>query len=1498
MMHDKPVKDFEMHAQHCQTALNFFEWLNKMINLLENADYLRSVVLLKKNKFTVSWKKTSLFNDTRPWISFGFINPTVEELGRYSVIEPLNEDSQSSKHEISESNMSNDVDTIRSKKFIMHGSTKSALKTIQEHKVLKDVHTQEELLDLFYSATKEAFDLTIDELSIITSFYQINNSTPSVALSRKGIIKQIQRTLGGFSDDDKDTHLISLKPVLGQLHIIISIGNANQIKIPVDRKQVTLSCFYKSLEILNISDNVSSLLSEAHVTHFLNLNGFGSGNKLSGDLNQIVFNMGKNDHLNDAFIIFLAENGVDLHSIFSLSGKSDQNVTYWSDALTNFKSSIISEILRSKLNDTSLHESIQKSLDLIDAVLILNSPINLKCYCKKMTYDIQKLIHNGKNTILNLGNPFLNLHISADGVVHNVSFRYSESEFAYIQDESIHPLTSLFSTYESSLISSSGYDGFGFGKTFFFSINSSGEIISKSLDTLTIDEYKLRTERFKPQICLTNKVTTKRLDPLSDALKVYEELSFFNNKNEIPTYNLPNGGSISIRRVIESFQRIFGIFPASPENPFTRSELLQKIMEKEEIYAKNGSKINLRTLLKKWILKQTILAFFQNEPGIKVDENGFIIFLGNKGEEFIYSIVNDNDSLSGFTRFTKLFGEKASSLIGKHLKHVADIEVFDGIKIGNTIQRTIEFDDGNVDIIKLSAFTSTLNRKSLSESNFFELLTNDNNKYWISTAIFHSRISKSDRYYVFMKRSDGTYYPLVSHSYKHLKVKIVHHYEHLFSKKALTDADLIKNLPFLSVYVMEGDELRIIDRGQISQITVDFEKNNRVVLHDLMRKLQRLLLNGVMEIDALSNEPLLSFGLNIFNTAIVKDDNFSPHVSNYISLKGSGNTISKLNHFNHVRNTINQSYYDSTISEWNYRLSMSNAEKCDIKLDMHRVIDAGKFDIIARRKFDNSGNRGSFSDLKKNGVNFNLTYTAILKGIQLVQKINNYYFEIGEKVYETVLPVYLMSSSGKTSNEIRIAFEISKKPNNNPYLYDFSQVIHTLKKPENTNLFIKSDNGYTSTRITLNDLIMYNNEELDNKSDLANSINQSLITNFKIGKKTLNPDGTTNIHSRSWVSPLIPIRIVEPKKKRQLYLESKSSLLLKKLIQNERITLNMNNEWEENMQIKFNLSLKNLLGKNEDGKTGNGGKMLLETIHGLEESLIDILVKNPKILGKTILTFETTQNFLKHKIITLFDFINLIDTILKNIEASKRYFSFDYLTLSAKERSTCNASMTILASFFFDIYEIMTDYGRYKPIKGEGAIDRDGWLIERKIIETRFLQKEFEILRSLSYKKNNSNSNILPIKQISLVMLDEYINLSKTEDKLLKMEIINEIRNILTTPFMIPSPLKMKHQKENERIYHLLFSVVTTQNEIDRLFYLKEVDLVQIKMNLSILKAWNTMMNIGSSVSARLKIDNSVRRLINEFCQNGYNENLRCDVSTARFFSLFLSLQAIMMDYV
>ena len=95
-MHDKPIINFEKHVQHCQTALDFYEWLCEKVNLLDNADYLRSVVLLKNDKYFVSWKKTSLFNEIRPWISLGFINPIVEELSS-SVIESLNDDPQNSK---------------------------------------------------------------------------------------------------------------------------------------------------------------------------------------------------------------------------------------------------------------------------------------------------------------------------------------------------------------------------------------------------------------------------------------------------------------------------------------------------------------------------------------------------------------------------------------------------------------------------------------------------------------------------------------------------------------------------------------------------------------------------------------------------------------------------------------------------------------------------------------------------------------------------------------------------------------------------------------------------------------------------------------------------------------------------------------------------------------------------------------------------------------------------------------------------------------------------------------------------------------------------------------------------------------------------------------------------------------------------------------------------------------------------------------------------------
>ncbi|MHA1912485.1 MAG: hypothetical protein ACTSYA_12425 [Candidatus Kariarchaeaceae archaeon] len=109
-MHDQSIPEFENYQIHCQTAFSFFEWLNKIIKKLNNGDYLRTVVLMKQDKYTVSWKKTSLFNDTPPWILFGFINPTVEELDSYSTFEIQDDDLPSSKGNESESNMNNDTE--------------------------------------------------------------------------------------------------------------------------------------------------------------------------------------------------------------------------------------------------------------------------------------------------------------------------------------------------------------------------------------------------------------------------------------------------------------------------------------------------------------------------------------------------------------------------------------------------------------------------------------------------------------------------------------------------------------------------------------------------------------------------------------------------------------------------------------------------------------------------------------------------------------------------------------------------------------------------------------------------------------------------------------------------------------------------------------------------------------------------------------------------------------------------------------------------------------------------------------------------------------------------------------------------------------------------------------------------------------------------------------------------------------------------------------------
>ena len=56
--------------------------------------------------------------DTSPWISFRFFNPTVEELDSYSVFETLSNDLQSSRNEVSELNVNIIMDINLLKKGI------------------------------------------------------------------------------------------------------------------------------------------------------------------------------------------------------------------------------------------------------------------------------------------------------------------------------------------------------------------------------------------------------------------------------------------------------------------------------------------------------------------------------------------------------------------------------------------------------------------------------------------------------------------------------------------------------------------------------------------------------------------------------------------------------------------------------------------------------------------------------------------------------------------------------------------------------------------------------------------------------------------------------------------------------------------------------------------------------------------------------------------------------------------------------------------------------------------------------------------------------------------------------------------------------------------------------------------------------------------------------------------------------------------------------------
>jgi hypothetical protein len=1328
-------------------------------------------------------------------------------------------------------------------------------------------------------SSKGMIDLKGDDKKIVSYFFELCNVNIERESKRFEIIKTLKAII--LNGSKKENQIFFKEEKKGKIFLRIKC-NTKYIEIgPYNKNDFMESGFIKTLDFILVDNVISILNTNILIGFYLNKDGTPNTSQPIYEMLHILLDfLSKNDYLKDLFSEKLKEIGIHSEDEFAkvYQQTDEDHIIKWSEALSSFKNRLVHSIVSDKYYLTSrFKEILQLSNEFIEAITLINCLECLKSYKIVKTFEIQNFVRSSiKNHILNTGNEFIRLKISEEGIVTDVKLSLEKETIFKNTDL----LSRLFDNYKKWSQSITGADGFTNGKKHFFSTNEEGIIQrSHSIDTIIIVEDKMRGSlgNITPYLHTSNLVREKNMEQDKEDFEILRSLELttyrFNRlessqDDEIAniTMDLPFGGTMGCRRVIETFQKMFSLYPLR-ENYFGKKEFFE-ILDKRSFELG----LNLKFILQKLLLKKSILAFFQGEPCIKTDKEGLIRF-GNKK---IVSIRCETDTLANISKLRNInvFQYCTSFYVPEGIK------LKNGTILGDGKKPLVFFNRFGVNEslseydIRISIYSGAKNR----EKNCIQITTSDNNLIFISPTIFFSK--KVKKYYVLTNAGKALY----ADSYDQIKEEICFYFKGKGS-------DWIKrnNLELASIFI-ENDK-STYHNGELMQFDSKLDKEKIAIF--CLLKLQDMLLNGVYD------EKMQSYGINLFNSSLVSPErrtyhNYAPDISFYLSIfTTSTNTKLPL-----LKDKIENNY---RIFSSNYftnkdkKMLFLGCDYCNLDRNLELFIknseNINKTGLFEQSEYERYR---SFFDSE---INFRTSGMVLHSSIQLIYFLNLYYGRITqEEIIRYVLPLSYNHRNRKT--KINIEIQQNEHSKNK---YDLSNLVEFLNTHESNNKITALGIYYKKKDIFVNiqDLLAYQSNKLQESSKI-NAINSLIELNKNKKISTNIVDGYINLlKGNRLLAPYLPVTIRYDEQ------EGYNYITLSKYNVNGlfRTLENSVNRRESSIFIladNYDARLIEILGVNRKELTTNKGiKRLYLRNPELKETLTLMYMQlNSKNYFESSLNIENFSNI--NYIRSFFDsYFNNYSG--KRDKRTRLYNLNNYGGISINDQI-----ITLLSLFAFKLYDCITNYGRYTHsldhLNSKNSSSRDDpWIYRTSVNFENIARQEWNKLTTWYlnheiYLDNDFNMNII----------SKYLEFNKIleESDPLVFNILTGFQLIFMNEESMPlvnfsDDLSIKH-----KVFKMQYDYTRAEIEKINITLFNRFNLLKYAFYDTLIRIWSSLMNIGTKKRKYYfqSIDNSVRKVLSSLTENDNSindENANCiiDLEKARLLSYMTNTQLIQRQY-
>ncbi|MBY9000279.1 MAG: hypothetical protein KGD64_05150, partial [Candidatus Heimdallarchaeota archaeon] len=1289
-------------------------------------------------------------------------------------------------------------------------------------------------------------DLREEDVKILTYFYELCNVNITSESKRFEIVKTLKDSI--LNGVIKENSLLSTEET--EDGVSLRIKNKHEhIKIGTYNKNDFMnSGFVRALDFILI-ENVESILKTNILTGF-HLKKDGTPNKsqpIYTMLKILLENLRSNDYLKDLFFEKLREYNINPNREFAkvYQQLDEDYIIKWSNALSSFKERLVNDIMSEKYLLTSrFKEILQLSNEFIEAISLINCPKCIESYKKLKTFEIQSYLQSGiKKHILNTGNEFLRLDISEEGIVTEVKLSLEDNSLF----TSKYLISQLFENYRKWVKSVTGADGITIGKKHHFDRLKNGFIRRLcEMDTIILIENKMRSSlgNISPFLHGSNLVRKYNMEYGETDFKILKELDYtiyaptkleLSSSDEIAniTMDIPFGGTMGCRRVMETFQKMFSLYPSHKEY-FTREEFFEKI----------GSRsielnMNLKLLLQKLTLKKSILSFFQGEPCVKTDKDALIGLDDSK----IVSLRTETDSFANLSKLRGING----------FQYCTSFFVPDGIKLRNGdivgegkksllfFNKFGENDSLTEYDIKMSIYTGSKNQIR----NCIQINTSDNKIIFLSPTIFFSENNR--KYYVLT--NDGR--ALYAETYTKLKDEI-----YFFFKEKNSNWIKANNFELTSFYAESDESTYYYNTNMKFDSNLDKDKITMLCL----LKLQNMLLNGFFI------GKKLQYGINLFNSSLIPLEqrtyhNYSPDISFYFSIFTTS-TNTKLPLLKEKVDNNHNIFSIDHFTEKDKKMLFVGCDYCNLDRNLERFIGnseiLNKIGIFEQSEFEN------YRTLIESNINFKTIGMVLYSSLQLIYYLNLYY---GKMAQDEVIPYVLPLSYNYMNRQTKIYIEVQQS-RNLEYKYDLSNLVEYLNTHKKNTKISKHFTGkhplgcynpQEDVFIQVKELFDYHNNSLQDKKkqQIINSLIES--NKNKIVSSVLSDSFVNPLQSNRVIAPYLPVTI------RYDELEEYNYLTISKYnIDGMFRTLENSTDRRESsvyiLDDNFDKRLKEMFGLNRDELTKNKGiKQLYLRAPELKEALTLMYIRLHN--NDHYKSSFKVGNFTDINHIRLF-----IGSYFKQYEGKRDKRTRLYNLNNRGETSLQDQIVTLLSSFVFRLYDCITCYGHYvhslEHLKSNKNSARDDTWIYRNSVNLESMTRH-EWNKFLTWY-TNINPSI--DKKISNETITDYLSINKITKKTnpFVYEIFVGLQRILEYDVFVPIVNDI-NQSISAKVFATLYEYIKADKEKLDQVVKNSFNLLNYAFYDTLIRIWSSLMNIGTKKSKLYfqSVNETVREIIN-----------------------------------